>query len=174
MVEMSIAQKSLAVDLVSKGNTSNDIGGTKHKFQQSATIINDSIFADFENTYRTTVLEPIELYCSYLPDFAEAISKAKKRQSDLDRTRSQLSKAANKSANDQNIMMAGENSVEYAEHAFQALHDSLVQEIPKLINARIFIVEPAFKSLVKLQIGFFLHCLEELSRVNSGQPSVKH
>ncbi|PVU95643.1 hypothetical protein BB561_001680 [Smittium simulii] len=104
--KMSFAQKELAKNLSVTSGGTNDHTSSQHKLAQASTFINDNIFAQFEQLYSTTVLEPIETYCSYLPDFEEAISKTKKRLQDLEKARSQYSKAVSKSPEDPVIAAA--------------------------------------------------------------------
>ncbi|OMJ29074.1 Protein hob3 [Smittium culicis] len=171
---MSTAQKDLATNLADTADPSKPLSKDQIHFKEASTHISNSVFVSFEEAYNETVIMPIEKYCKYLPTFESAISRCKRRLTDLEKAKAQHSKAADKSANDPFILSQANEAIDYAENVYETLKSSLIDEIPKLINARIFVIEPSFKSLIKLQLEFFKQCLENLTPSPSATNSLNN
>ncbi|PVU94801.1 hypothetical protein BB559_002912 [Furculomyces boomerangus] len=156
------AQKELSINVskMADGTANNQREYTG--FRQASADISDTIFAQFEEAYNEMVLTPVERYCSFLPEFDTIISKTKKRLVDLERAKKEHQKAQEKFG-DPNIASQADGSIEYAENVYETLKQSLLTEIPKLINARIYVIEPSFKALVKLQLEFFKNSIDAMS-----------
>ncbi|KAJ1787954.1 BAR adaptor protein Hob3, partial [Coemansia sp. RSA 2167] len=91
---------------------------------------------------------------------------------DLEKARRQLSKEQSKSPEDPSGIERAEQDVQYAEDAHNTLNRTLIAEIPKLINTRVYVTDPSFEAFVKTQLQFFSDSLQNMAVVQQRLPSV--
>ncbi|KAJ1882924.1 BAR adaptor protein Hob3 [Kickxella alabastrina] len=107
-------------------------------------------------------------YCGYLPEFNKAIKKRTVLAGELDKAKKALAKEQTKA--DSGGIERAEMDVQYAEEAFAVMNRTLVGEIPKLINARVYVVDPSFEAFVKAQLQFFNDSLRQMDGVTRYLP----
>ncbi|OLY85265.1 Protein hob3 [Smittium mucronatum] len=160
---VSMAQKDLASNLVIPSDGPKSLTKDQVHFKDASSELATNVFLHFEEAFNHTVIMPIDKYCRYLPTFDAAITRCKHRLIDLEKARSQQVKIVDKNPSDNSLAAQANDAIDYAENVYETLKLSLITEIPKLINARVYVIEPAFKSLIKLQLEFFKKCLETLT-----------
>ncbi|KAJ1644647.1 BAR adaptor protein Hob3 [Coemansia asiatica] len=133
-------------------------------YRQAAQSIDQVAQPQFDEVYMHTVLQPMAQFCGYLPEFNKAIKKRKDLATDLERARKALAKEQTKGQDPMSIERA-EMDVQYAEEAFNVMNKTLIGEIPKLINSRVYVVDPSFEAFVKSQLQFFNDSLQQMDSV---------
>lgn len=130
---------------------------------------------------RTTVLDPIQRFCSYFPDInscvfccpwlpggmgsltlSPGITKREHKQMDYDRMRAQVKKLTDKPDKDVTKLPRAEKDEQLARAAYDQLNETLTTELPQLIDLRVPYLDPSFEALVKIQLRF---CAEAYSRM---------
>ncbi|KAI9482217.1 BAR adaptor protein Hob3 [Coemansia sp. RSA 1085] len=139
-------------------------------YRQAATNISQSAQPQFNEIYTRTVMQPMAQYCGYIPEFQKAIKKRKQLADDLERARRALSKEQSKAQEDPMAIERAEQDVQYAEDAYNTLNRTLIAEIPKLINSRVYVTDPSFEAFVKTQLQFFSDSLQNMSSVQQRLP----
>ncbi|KAJ2679653.1 BAR adaptor protein Hob3 [Coemansia spiralis] len=134
-------------------------------YRQAAMAIMQNSHPQFDEAYAQTVMEPMAQYCGYMPEFTKALKKHKHLIDDLDKAKRALAKEQGKAADDVMCVERAEQDVQYAEDAYKAMDKALVTEIPKLINARVYVTDPSFEAFVKTQLQFFSDSLEQMDKV---------
>ncbi|KAJ1961486.1 BAR adaptor protein Hob3 [Dipsacomyces acuminosporus] len=139
-------------------------------YRQAAMVVDDSARPMFDEVFLHTVLEPISKYYGYFPEFDKGIKKRKHRLEDLEKAKRTLSKEQTKTTPDPMAVERAQQDVEYAQAAYDNLNRALITEIPKLINSRVYIIDPSFEAFVKAQIQFFNDCLQQMENVSRFLP----
>ncbi|KAJ2773279.1 BAR adaptor protein Hob3 [Coemansia nantahalensis] len=137
---------------------------------QAAASISQEAQPQFNEIYTRTVMQPMAQYCGYLPEFDRAIKKRKQLSDDLEKARRMLAKEQSKTPEDPAGVARAEQDVQYAEEAYASLNRTLIAEIPKLINARVYVTDPSFEAFVKTQLQFFSDSLQQMNRVAQRLP----
>ncbi|KAJ2727159.1 BAR adaptor protein Hob3 [Coemansia sp. Benny D115] len=142
-------------------------------YRQAAQTIDQVSQPQFDEVYLHTVLQPMAQFCGYLPEFNKAMKKRKNLADDLERARKLLAKEQAKGSASGDAAMAVERAemdVQYAEEAYNVMNRTLVGEIPKLINSRVYVVDPSFEAFVKAQLQFFSDSLQQMDSVTRFLP----
>ncbi|KAJ2006713.1 BAR adaptor protein Hob3 [Coemansia thaxteri] len=168
---MTTAQRALATNLTAFLLDVQRPQDYQAAYRQAATNIDQTSQVQFDEVYVHTVLEPMAQYCGYLPEFNKAIKKRKALHDDLEKARKTLAKEQGKAAEDPMGVERAEQDVQYAESAYNALNAALIREIPKLINSRVYVVDPCFEAFVKSQLQFFKDSLQQMDSVTRFVPS---
>ncbi|KAJ1729272.1 snoRNA-binding protein [Coemansia biformis] len=137
---------------------------------QAAASISQEAQPQFNEIYTRTVMQPMAQYCGYLPEFDRAIKKRKQLADDLERAQRALTKEQGKTPEDPALIARAEQDVQYADAAYHTLNRTLIAEIPKLINARVYVTDPSFEAFVKTQLQFFSDSLQQMNRVAQRLP----
>ncbi|OMH86297.1 Protein hob3 [Zancudomyces culisetae] len=173
--EMAESQNQLAVYLKnSEGGMDENYEGDdsdQNKYLLAAKKIHTEIYSEFENTYTITVLEPLEKFCSFIPEYERAISSVKKRHADLDKAKKDEIKTKSKTT-DPTLINKATEALAYGERVYEALRNSLVVEIPKLIDSRAYVINPSFQALVRSQLQFFHECLESMDGISDNNANM--
>ncbi|KAJ2060925.1 BAR adaptor protein Hob3 [Coemansia sp. S146] len=167
---MTTAQRALATNLTAFLLDVQRPQDYQSAYRQAATHIDQTSQPQFDEVYVKTVLEPMAQYCGFLPEFNKAIKKRKGLHDDLDKTRRALAKEQGKAAEDPMAVERAEMDVQYAESAYNTLNSALIREIPKLINSRVYVVDPCFEAFVKSQLQFFNDSLQQMDSVTRYVP----
>jgi len=64
--------------------------GVSRSYKQAVTDLDAETIKALDGPYRTTVLDPIQRFCSYFPDINACITKREHKQMDYDRMRAQV------------------------------------------------------------------------------------
>jgi hypothetical protein len=123
--------------------------GVSRSYKQAVTDLDAETIKALDGPYRTTVLDPIQRFCSYFPDINSCITKREHKQMDYDRMRAQVKKLT-------------EKPDKLAKAAYDQLNETLTTELPQLIDLRVPYLDPSFEALVKIQLRF---CAEAYSRM---------
>ncbi|KAJ2786090.1 BAR adaptor protein Hob3 [Coemansia javaensis] len=137
---------------------------------QAASAISHEAQPQFNEIYTRTVMQPMAQYCGYLPEFDRAIKKRKNLADDLEKARRALGKEQGRAPEDPAAIERAEQDVRYAEEAYDSMNRTLIAEIPKLINSRVYVTDPSFEAFVKTQLQFFSDSLQQLGRVAQRLP----
>ncbi|KAJ2660176.1 BAR adaptor protein Hob3 [Coemansia sp. RSA 1199] len=172
IAEVTTAQTALAENLASFVIDVQRPQDYQTAYRQAATTISQTSHPQFNEIYTRTVLQPMAQYCGYLPEFEKAIKKRKQLAEDLEKARRQLSKEQSKSPEDTVAVERAEQDLQYAEDAHNTLNRTLIAEIPKLINSRVYVTDPSFEAFVKTQLQFFSDSLQNMAVVQQRLPSV--
>ena len=70
--------------------------GVSRSYKQAVTDLDAETIKALDGPYRTTVLDPIQRFCSYFPDINSCITKRDHKALDYDRTRAQVKKLTDK------------------------------------------------------------------------------
>ncbi|KAJ2836294.1 BAR adaptor protein Hob3 [Coemansia sp. 'formosensis'] len=164
---MTTAQRALATTLTAFLLDVQRPQDYQAAYRQAATHIDQTSQVQFDAVFVETVLKPMARYCGYLPEFNKAIKKRKSLHEDLDKARRALAKAV---PGDLVAVERAETDVQYAEGAYNTLNAALIREIPKLINSRVYVVDPCFEAFVKSQLQFFSDSLQQMDSVTRYVP----
>ncbi|KAJ2333465.1 BAR adaptor protein Hob3, partial [Coemansia sp. RSA 2681] len=165
---MTTAQRALATDLTAFLLDVQRPQDYQAAYRQAATHIDQTSQPQFDEVYVETVLKPMARYCGYLPEFNKAIKKRKALHDDVDKARRALAKEQGKP--DALAVERAEMDLQYAEQAYNTLNSALIREIPKLINSRVYVVDPCFEAFVKSQLQFFNDSLQQMDSVTRYVP----
>lgn len=136
--------------------------GVSRSYKQAVTDLDAETIKALDGPYRTTVLDPIQRFCSYFPDINSCITKREHKQMDYDRMRAQVRKLTDKPDKDVTKLPRAEKDEQLAKAAYDQLNDTLTTELPQLIDLRVPYLDPSFEALVKIQLRF---CAEAYSRM---------
>ncbi|KAI1537093.1 bar adaptor protein [Pyrenophora tritici-repentis] len=136
--------------------------GVSRSYKQAVTDLDAETIKALDGPYRTTVLDPIQRFCSYFPDINACITKREHKQMDYDRMRAQVRKLTDKPDKDVTKLPRAEKDEQLAKAAYDQLNDTLTTELPQLIDLRVPYLDPSFEALVKIQLRF---CAEAYSRM---------
>ncbi|KAJ2083217.1 BAR adaptor protein Hob3 [Coemansia sp. RSA 988] len=170
VAEMTASQNALAENLYAFLIDVQQPQDYQAEYSQAAGAISREAQPQFNDIYTRTVMQPMAQYCGYLPEFDKAIKKRKILGDDLEKARRTLSKVQSKATDDPMAVENAEQDVKYAEEAFESLNRTLISEIPKLINSRVYVTDPSFEAFVKTQLQFFSDSLGHMSRVAQRLP----
>lgn len=171
--EMTAAQSALALNLT---NFLTDIQRPQDyqaAYRQAADNIAQVSQPQFDEVFVHAVLQPLAQFCGYLPEFGRAMKKRRALSDDVEKARRGLSKEQAKPAQDQMAVERAETDLQYAEQAYDALNRALIREIPKLINSRVYVVDPCFEAFVKSQLQFFSDSLQQMDSVTRYVPQMQ-
>ncbi|KAJ2159803.1 BAR adaptor protein Hob3 [Coemansia sp. RSA 552] len=170
IAEMTASQNALAENLSSFLMDIQRPQDYQAEYRQAAATISQEAQPQFNDIYTRTVMQPLAQYCGYLPEFDKAIKKRMHLAEDLEKSRRVLSKEQSKAPEDPMAVERAEQDVQYAEEAFNTMNQTLIREIPKLINSRVYVTDPSFEAFVKTQLQFFSDSLQNMSRVSQRLP----
>ncbi|ORY16071.1 BAR domain-containing protein [Clohesyomyces aquaticus] len=136
--------------------------GVSRSYKQAVTDLDAETIKALDGPYRTTVLDPIQRFCSYFPDINTCITKREHKQMDYDRMRAQVKKLTDKPDKDVTKLPRAERDEQLAKQAYDQLNETLTTELPQLIDLRVPYLDPSFEALVKIQLRF---CAEAYSRM---------
>jgi hypothetical protein len=164
--------------------------GVSRSYKQAVTDLDAETIKALDGPYRTTVLDPIQRFCSYFPDIntcrstantsspvsrdslwevrkqdanhVVGITKREHKQMDYDRMRAQVKKLTDKPDKDVTKLPRAEKDEQLARAAYDQLNETLTTELPQLIDLRVPYLDPSFEALVKIQLRF---CAEAYSRM---------
>ncbi|OAL51237.1 BAR-domain-containing protein [Pyrenochaeta sp. DS3sAY3a] len=136
--------------------------GVSRSYKQAVTDLDAETIKALDGPYRTTVLDPIQRFCSYFPDINACITKREHKQMDYDRMRAQVKKLTDKPDKDVTKLPRAEKDEQLAKAAYDQLNETLTSELPQLIDLRVPYLDPSFEALVKIQLRF---CAEAYSRM---------
>ncbi|KAI8326241.1 BAR-domain-containing protein [Martensiomyces pterosporus] len=168
--EMTSSQKKLAESLTAFLIDVQRPQEHQAAYRQASMAIDESSRPMFDEVYVQTVMEPIARYCGYLPEFDKAIKKRKHRLEDLEKAKRALAKEQGKAAQDPVAVEKAEQDVQYAAAAYENLNVALITETPKLINSRVYVIDPSFEAFVKAQLQFFNDSLQQMENVGRFLP----
>ncbi|KAK7184292.1 BAR adaptor protein Hob3 [Paraphaeosphaeria minitans] len=136
--------------------------GVSRSYKQAVTDLDAETIKALDGPYRTTVLDPIQRFCSYFPDINACITKRDHKALDYDRTRAQVKKLTDKPDKDVTKLPRAEKDEQMAKASYDQLNEMLTTELPQLIDLRVPYLDPSFEALVKIQLRF---CAEAYSRM---------
>ncbi|ORX68377.1 BAR-domain-containing protein [Linderina pennispora] len=163
IIEMTSAQKKLAENLSAFLLDVQRPREYQAAYRQATTEIDETARVQFDEVYAHTVLDPLARYCGFLPEFDKAFTKRNHRLQDVEKAKSVLSKEQTKG--DPAAIERAEQDLAYAEQTYEQLNRALITEIPKLINARVYVIDPSFEAFVKAQLQFFSDSKNQLDQV---------
>jgi bridging integrator 3 len=136
--------------------------GVSRSYKSAVTDLDAETIKALDGPYRTTVLDPIQRFCSYFPDINACVTKREHKQMDYDRLRAQVRKLTEKPDKDASKLPTAERELELAKQAYDNLNEVLTNELPQMIDLRVPYLDPSFEALVKIQLRF---CAEAYSRM---------
>lgn len=98
------------------------------------------------------VLDPIDRWCAYFPDVDEAIAKRKGKLTDYDGLRAKVKRLTEKPDKDASKLPAAEKEAEAARAQYDVINNTLLEELPQLVDMRVPYLDPSFDAVVKLQM----------------------
>jgi hypothetical protein len=107
-----------------------------------------------DETYRTTVLDPLGKLISVFPDFEELMKKRSKKLLDYDRVRSNVKRLVEKPSNDPSKLAHAEKELNEAKAIYEGINNQLITEIQALMDLRIPYLTPSFEAIAKSQLAF--------------------
>ncbi|KAJ1912938.1 BAR adaptor protein Hob3, partial [Mycoemilia scoparia] len=167
---MTESQRKLAENMTALMDGGQSAHSYQSAYRHAAEYIDEKVRADFESAYRQTVIESISRYCSYIPEFNKGITQRKHRLQDFDKIKAQWKKAYEKQNIEPQIFEKVDSDATYAEQVYNNINTALIREIPKLINARIDVLDPSFEAFIKSQHDFFGQSSEQMDRVQTYLP----
>merc|ERR1712137_835684 len=118
--------------------------GVSRSYKQAVTDLDAETIKALDGPYRTTVLDPIQRFCSYFPDINACITKPSTSRW-TDRMRAQVKKLTDKPDKDVTKLPRAEKDEQLAKAAYDQLNDTLTAELPQLIDLRVPYLDPSFE-----------------------------
>ncbi|KAJ1673252.1 BAR adaptor protein Hob3, partial [Spiromyces aspiralis] len=167
---MTKSQCKLAENMSALMDGGQSLQSYQAAYRHATNYIDEKVRADFESTFNQTVLDPVGKYCAYIPEFNKGIATRKRRLQDFDKLKTQWRKAYEKKNVEPEMFQKIDEDATYAEQVYNNINNSLIQEIPKLINARVDVLEPSFEAFIKVQHDFYRQSSEQMDRVQTYLP----
>ncbi|CAO3630755.1 unnamed protein product [Cunninghamella blakesleeana] len=108
-----------------------------------------SLKSDIEESYGTTVVEPLARYCAYFPEVNEVIKRRQNKLLDYDNQRTKVRKLVDKPSDDTQKLVMAENELDLAREMYENLNNMLIDELPKMNDLRVPYLDPTFESIIK-------------------------
>ncbi|KAJ3411443.1 hypothetical protein HDV05_002178 [Chytridiales sp. JEL 0842] len=155
---MTLAQKRIA-ETVDQFYDDADSAGSQQgyagaSYKLAVERLDAEVTGEFDTGFRMTVLDPLGRLIQVFPDFNESIKKRQKKLLDYDRLNNVTKKLAEKPSEDPNKYPRALQESNQAKELYESLNQTLITEIPKLIDLRVPFLDPTFEALVKSQLEF--------------------
>lgn len=161
-IAMTASQMRIAETIDAFYGDSGARDGVSRSYKQAVEDLDSETIKALDGPYRTTVLDPINRFCSYFPDVNECIKKRSHKLLDYDALRAKVKRLVEKPDKDATKLPRTEKELEMAKLAYEQLNEQLFSELPQLIDLRVPYLDPTFEALVKIQLRF---CAEAYSRM---------
>lgn len=168
MKSMTGAQARLAATIdtfYGAADRNSDGAMAGHAYKRSVEDLDAAITREFDQPYRTTILEPVGKMCSLFPMVNETIAKREKKMLDYDSARSRLRKLIDKPSEDPTKLPKAQQEHDEAKEIFDMLNDQLIAELPQLLDLRIPYFDPSFEAMIRMQVKFAEEGYEKLGGV---------
>lgn len=165
---MAISQKRIAETVDQFYPEGSKMGYAAVQYKDVVTKLDEESRTQLDETYRTTVLDPLGKYVAAFPEFDETIKKRERKLLDYDRCKASVKKQADKPTEDTSKLPKAEADAQAAKQVYDDINQKLLDEIPKLIELRIPYLEPCFESLVKNQSVFYKEAATRFEGVKKG------
>lgn len=151
---MTIAQQRMADTINQFYDEGAQLASLGLKYKEVATKLDEEIRTELDKEYRESVLDPLGEYADFFPQFNETIKRRQKKLLDYDSARSKVRKLAEKPAEDVDKLPKAERHLVEIKELYESVNKDLVEDIPKLIDARVAWLDPSFEALIKCQLKF--------------------
>ncbi|KAG9050242.1 hypothetical protein FS837_006914 [Tulasnella sp. UAMH 9824] len=168
MRSMTAAQARLAATIdtfYGAADRNSDGAMAGHAYKRSVEDLDAAITREFDQPYRTTILEPVGKMCSLFPIVNETIAKREKKMLDYDSARSRLRKLIDRPSEDPTKLPKAQQENDEAKEIFDMLNDQLIAELPQLLDLRIPYFDPSFEAMIRMQVKFAEEGYEKLGGV---------
>jgi len=134
-------------------------------YKRAVDELEQSVNREFDGPYRTTIQEPVGKMNAYFGIINETISKRNKKLIDYDAARNKLKKTQEKPGEDPMKLPRIQQEHDEAQQVFEHLNQTIVSEMPQLLDLRIPYFDPSFEAMIRMQIKFAEEGYEKLGGV---------
>ncbi|KAK9723003.1 BAR adaptor protein Hob3 [Basidiobolus ranarum] len=122
------------------------------RYMEVVLDLEESCSIDLVENMNRTVLDPVNQYREYFPKINETIKKRGRKLLDYDAYRAKVRKIHEKGDSDKAAHV--EVSASKAQATYEGINQQLIEQMPKLADLRIAVLDSSFKALVKSQLKF--------------------
>ena len=151
---MTIAQQRIADTINQFYDESARSAHAGLKYKEISNGLDEEVRTALDKEYRESVLDPLQKYNQYFPAVQEVIDRRQKKLLDYDSSRSKVRKLAERPSEDMDKLPKAERQALETKIMYEEVNNLLVEDVPKLIAARVPYLDPTFEALIKSQIKF--------------------
>jgi len=126
--------------------------GISKSYKRAVEELDRETVKALDGPYRACVLDPINRFCAYFPDVNEAIKKRQNKLTDYDGLRAKVKRLTEKPDKDPAKLPLAEKEAQAGKLAYEGINNTLLEELPQLVDMRVPYLDPSFDSVVKLQM----------------------
>ncbi|ORX97312.1 BAR-domain-containing protein [Basidiobolus meristosporus CBS 931.73] len=170
--EMSLAQIEIAKSISEfTGDTTGELSLSTRRYLQVVEELEMDSKSVLGEDFSATVLEPIGRYCSYFSEVDKSIKKRNRKLLDYDAESAKARKMASKVGDDRFSQYDGPGN--QAQEVYEALNQQILDVFPKLVDARVDIVDPCFEAMLKAQYKFAQDAYGRLAAISQDFPPME-
>jgi len=126
--------------------------GISRSYKRAVEELDKDTVKALDGPYRACVLDPINKWCAYFTDVNEAVKKRQHKLTDYDGLRAKVKRLTDKPDKDAAKLPMAEKEAEIAKSQYEAINNTLLEELPQLVDMRVPYLDPSFDAVVKLQM----------------------
>ncbi|KAI9020527.1 hypothetical protein DFJ74DRAFT_673532 [Hyaloraphidium curvatum] len=164
---ITLSQKSAAEAVEAFYDAQQELCHAAMEYRKRAEEVDEQLRSEFDESYRLTVLEPMQHLAAALPEVKLAMDKRAKKLLDYDAQRAKVRKLVEKPDSDASKLPRNEGKLHEYRQAYESLNQLLLNEIPRLIDARVPAMDPSVEALIKANLIFWRRALGRLEELES-------